>query len=98
MITEKEIQKFIDELKKKLESMVNGQVVINDTDFRPSIMVNIYSSNFGIKLGFGYTINWFELERSYNYLGPDTYLDLISIRIVNEYKSAVLKLFVKEEN
>ena len=98
MITEKEIRKFIDELKKKLESMVIGQVVINETDFRPSIMVNIYSSNCEIRFGFGYTINWFELERSYNYLGPDTYLDLISKRIVDEYKNSILKLFVKEEN
>lgn len=98
MITEKEIKKFIDDLKKKLESMVHGKVVINETDFRPSIMVNIYSYKTINSLGFGYVISWFELERSYNYLGSDTYIDLISKRIVDEYKNSILKLFIKDEN
>lgn len=98
MLTEKEIQKFIDVLKKKLESMVWGQVFINMKDFGPSITIDIYSYRTINVEKFKYVISLIDLKLACDYLGPDTYLDLISDKIVDEYKMAVLKLFIKEKN
>lgn len=91
MITEKEIKKFIDDLKKKLESMVYGEIVITEEKLGP--LIKIYHSN---TTGFSWAISWFEFEHFFNYLGPDTYLDLISKRIIDEYKDSILKLIIKE--
>lgn len=98
MLTEKDIQKFIDDLKKKLESMVWGQVFINMEDFGPSIAVDIYSYRTINCEKFKYFISLVDLKLAYDCLGPDTYLNLISDKIVDEYKMAVLKLFIKEKN
>lgn len=97
MITEKEIQKFMADLKKKLESMVWGQVFINMKDFGPSIAIVIYSYRTINCERFKYVISLIDLNLACDCLGPDTCIDLISKRIVGEYKNAVLKLFIKEE-
>ena len=98
MLTEKDIQKFIDDLKKKLESMVWGQVFINMEDFGPSIAVDIYSYRTINCEKFKYVISLIDLKLACGYLGLNTYLDFISDKIVGEYKNAVLKLFIKDEN
>lgn len=93
-----EIQKIVDALKKKLESMVWGQVFINMEDFGPSIVIDIYSYRTINVEKFKYLISLIDLNLACNCLGPDTYIDLISKRIVDEYKNAMLKLFIKDEN
>lgn len=92
-----EIKKIIDTLKKKIESMVWGQVFVREEEFGPSIAIDIYSYRTLNPEAFKYVISLVELNHSCNYLGPDTYLDLISKRIVDEYKNAMLKLFIKEK-
>lgn len=92
-----EIQKIIDTLKKKIESMVWGQVFVREEYFGPSIAIEIYSYRTLNPEAFKYVISLAELNYSCDYLGPEVRLDLISKRIVDEYKNAILKQFIKED-
>lgn len=82
-----------DDLKKKLESMVYGTVLVTEREFGPSIMVEIFPST---RIRFKYLIFWSEIACMSEYCGPEARLDLISKRIVDEYKDAILKRFIKE--
>lgn len=70
---------------------------VREEDFGPSIAIDIYSYRTINPSGFKYLISLVDLNLACNCLGSDTYIDLISKRIVDEYKNSVLKLFIKED-
>ena len=95
-MSQKEIKKFIDDLKKKLENMVHRKVVITKVDFGPSIEVEIFPS---AHTKFTHIILLSEIVYLSECFGPEDRLDLISKRIVDKYKDkeSVLRGFIKED-
>lgn len=90
---EENAQKFMDILKKEIESMVYGKVTVEKFLY-PSMVVHIYSP---IGINFGYVIQWFDFEYVYDYFGLTEWINRVSKKILTEYEEFILKQFVKQD-
>lgn len=91
MLSDKDTCILMEKLKKLLECMVCGTVKVYELDDLPSIRVTIRSN----ALIWDYTIPNFDY-RIYNMM-LDEYAKILSFRIFREYKTAILKYYIKDK-
>lgn len=83
-------------LQKKLDALVYGDVIVTEeiSEYSSAIKIIIIPEQNAMRK-FDYHISRFEVEHSCNYLGMDTYVNLVSGRILDRYVISVLDRFVK---
>ena len=91
MLSDKDTCILMEKLKKLLECMVCGTVEVYKLDCLPSIQVVIRSN----ALIWNYMIHKFDYV-IYNMM-LDEYAEILSMRIFREYKTAILKYYIKDK-
>ena len=91
MLSDKGACILMGKLKKVLECMVYGTVEVYKIDCLSSIRVTIRSNS----LIWGYTI--YEFDYALYSMILDEYVELLSMKIFREYKTSMLKLYIKDK-
>lgn len=91
MLSDKNACILMEKLKKVLECMVYGTVEVYKIDCLSSIRVTIRSNS----LIWGYTI--YEFDYALYSMILDEYVELLSMKIFREYKTSILKLYIKDK-
>lgn len=91
MLSDKDACILMEKLKKVLECMVYGTVEVYKIDCLSSIQVTIRSNS----LIWNHTL--YEFDYALYSMMLDEYVELISIRIFREYKTSILKHYIKDK-
>lgn len=91
MLSDKDACILMEKLKKVLESMVYGTVEVYKIDCLSSIQVTIRSNS----LMWNHTL--YEFDYALYSMMLDEYVELLSIRIFREYKTSILKHYIKDK-
>lgn len=91
MLSDKDACILMEKLKKTLECMVYGTVEVYKLDY-PSVIHVIIRSD---ALKWGYMLDGFNYA-SYNMM-LNNYVEILSKRIFREYKTAILKYYIKDK-
>ena len=91
MLSDKDACILMEKLKKVLECMVYGTVEVYKIDCLSSIQVTIRSNS----LIWGHTM--YEFDYALYNMMFDKYVELLSIRIFREYKTSILKHYIKDK-
>lgn len=91
MLSDKDACILMEKLKKVLECMVYGTVEVYKIDCLSSIQVTIRSNS----LIWNHTL--YEFDYALHSMMLDEYVELLSIRIFREYKTSILKHYIKDK-
>lgn len=91
MLSDKDAYILMEKLKKVLECMVYGTVEVYKIDCLSSIQVTIRSNS----LIWNHTL--YEFDYALYSMTLDEYVELLSIRIFREYKTSILKHYIKDK-
>lgn len=91
MLSDKDACILMKKLKKVLECMVYGTVEVYKIDYLSSIRVTIRSNS----LIWNHTL--YEFDYALYSMMLDEYVELLSIRIFREYKTSILKHYIKDK-
>lgn len=91
MLSDKDACILMEKLKKVLEYMVYGTVEVYKIDCLSSIQVTIRSNS----LIWNHTL--YEFDYALYSMMLDEYVELLSIRILREYKTSILKHYIKDK-
>lgn len=91
MLSDKDACILMEKLKKLLEGMIYGIVEVYKLDDLPSIRVTIRSNS----LIWNHTL--YEFDYALYSMMLDEYVELLSIRIFREYKTSILKHYIKDK-
>lgn len=91
MLSDKDACILMEKLKKLLEGMIYGIVEVYKIDGLSSIQVTIRSNS----LIWNHTL--YEFDYALYSMMLDEYVELLSIRIFREYKTSILKHYIKDK-